>query len=191
MQGEIGVHSEAGLGSSFWLTLEAAEAEAELTASPAAPAAAAWSVAQVEPPVAASVEALAALAATPHRVLYIEDNPINTLLMAAMLGRLPGVELSCASLAEEGLALAIAEPPALILADIQMPGMDGYGLLRCLQAEPRTRHIPVIAVSANAMPQDQARGLAAGFVDYLTKPLDLHRLLAAVSAALAAGASRP
>ena len=191
MHGEIGVQSEAGRGSSFWITLEAAETEGELTTSPAAPTAAAGPVAQAVTPLEAAVATLAALPAKPYRVLYIEDNPINTMLMGAMLDRLPGVELSCASLAEEGLALALHEPPALILADIQMPGMDGYGLLRSLQAEPRTRHIPVIAVSANAMPQDLARGLAAGFSDYLTKPLDLHRLLAAVSAALAAGASRP
>jgi CheY-like chemotaxis protein len=120
----------------------------------------------------------------PRSVLYIEDNPVNTVLMEAMLARMPGLAVACAASAEAGLALAIAEPPALILADIQMPGMDGFALLRCLREHPATRHVPVIAVSANAMPQDLERGIAAGFADYLTKPLDLAQLLAAVTRAL-------
>jgi CheY-like chemotaxis protein len=85
-----------------------------------------------------------------------------------------------------GLELALADPPDLLLLDIQMPDMDGYELLRRLRAAAQTRALPVIAVSANAMPQDLERGIAAGFADYLTKPLDLAQLLEAVSRALPA-----
>ncbi len=182
MQGEIGLHSEAGHGCSFWITLDAADAGPPDT------------------PPGADTVALSALPARPgpvaapdaqptprRRLLYIEDNEVNTLLMRAMIERLPGVSLDCAGLPLDGLAMAIANPPALILADIQMPGIDGYELLRRLRAHPATQHIPVIAVSANAMPQDLADGRAAGFADYLSKPLALPRLLAAVSAALAIG----
>jgi PAS domain S-box-containing protein len=117
-------------------------------------------------------------------VLYIDDNPVNTMLMAAMFERLPGLSLRCEGDPHGGLASAIAAPPALLLIDIQMPGMDGYQLLERLRAEPATRGVPAIAVSANAMPQDLARGQAAGFADYLTKPLELQRLQAALQAAL-------
>jgi PAS domain S-box-containing protein len=120
----------------------------------------------------------------PLPVLYIDDNPVNTLLMAAMFERLPGLVLRCESEPRSGLAAALAAPPALLLVDIQMPGMDGYEVLRRLRAEPATRTVPAIAVSANAMPQDLARGRAAGFADYLTKPLELQRLQAALQAAL-------
>lgn len=117
-------------------------------------------------------------------VLYIDDNPVNTLLMAAMFERLPGLALRCESDPQRGLAQALAAPPALLLVDIQMPGMDGYEVLRRLRADPATRELTAIAVSANAMPQDVARGRAAGFADYLTKPLELQRLMAALQAAL-------
>jgi len=118
------------------------------------------------------------------RVLYVDDNAINTLLMAAMFERLPGLDLRCETSPHRGLALALADPPALFLVDIQMPGMDGYQLLQHLRAHPATRDVPAIAVSANAMPQDLARGRAAGFVDYLTKPLDMQRLQQALQAVL-------
>ncbi|HQC98477.1 MAG TPA: PAS domain-containing protein [Aquabacterium sp.] len=117
-------------------------------------------------------------------VLYIDDNPVNTLLMAAMFERLPGLVLRCESDPHRGLAQALAAPPALLLVDIQMPGMDGYELLQRLRAAPATRDVPAIAVSANAMPQDVARGRAAGFAEYLTKPLELRQLRLALQGAL-------
>jgi PAS domain S-box-containing protein len=152
-------------------------------AKPAAAAVAAPPLAPDLPPAALPApQGSAGEAALP--VLYIDDNPVNTLLMTAMFERLPGLALRCESDPHMGLALALATPPALLLVDIQMPGMDGYELLRRLQAEPATRDVPAIAVSANAMPQDLARGRAAGFADYLTKPLELQRLRAALQAAL-------
>ena len=89
--------------------------------------------------------------------------------------------LSLAHEAALGIELARAERPALILMDINLPGIDGYAALAILKADPATRDIPVVALSANAMPADVERGLAAGFADYLVKPLDftrLHKVLA-------------
>jgi PAS domain S-box-containing protein len=117
-------------------------------------------------------------------VLVIEDNPVNLLLMEAMLGQLTRCRMLGAELPETGLQLARAERPDLILLDIQLPGIDGYEVLRRLRAEPATRDIPVIAISANAMRTDIERGRAAGFDDYLTKPIDQPLLLAALQRCL-------
>jgi hypothetical protein len=113
-------------------------------------------------------------------VLYIEDNPVNVLLMDAMLAQQTRLRLISAELPEAGLQLARDEQPDLVLLDIQLPGMDGYEVLRRLRADAGTRGIPVIAVSANAMTADIERGLAAGFDDYLTKPIDQRVLMAAL-----------
>jgi CheY-like chemotaxis protein len=111
-------------------------------------------------------------------VLYVEDNPVNALLMEAMVEREPGVRLLHAALPEQGLELARTEKPNLILLDIQLPGIDGLEVLRRLRADDSTRGIPVVAVSASAMDGDVERGMVAGFDDYLTKPVELTRLLA-------------
>ena len=79
--------------------------------------------------------------------------------------------------AEIGLELARAELPSLILMDINLPGMDGYAALKQLQADPRTAHIPVIAMSANAMKKDLSKGHDAGFIDYITKPIDVQKFM--------------
>ncbi|MFO1219503.1 MAG: PAS domain-containing protein [Burkholderiaceae bacterium] len=163
MQGEIGVQSRVGTGSRFWLRLPVASAErAALTALPA--------------PAAGGK----ASAGPTLRVLYIEDNEVNEMLMRAMLARLPAVAYDHASSPEAGLAKAIEQPPALVLLDIQLPGLDGFEVLRRLREHPRTREVPVIAVSASAMPDDVRAGLEAGFDDYLTKPLEIGTLHAAV-----------
>ncbi|MFY9511154.1 MAG: response regulator, partial [Rubrivivax sp.] len=117
-------------------------------------------------------------------VLYIEDNPVNLLLMQAMLGHVPGLRLLSTTQPAEGLAIAQRELPALVLLDIQMPGMDGFEVLARLRADAATSHIPVLAVSANARQVDIDTALAAGFDAYLTKPLDLPQLLATVRAHL-------
>lgn len=160
MGGRIGVNSEPSLGSSFWVALPVAE----LTQPDAAQAAA--------PP---RLEGVAR-----SSVLYIEDNPVNVALMEAMLARLPGVALRCAALPLDGLRMAAELPPALILLDIQMPGMDGFEVLARLRSRRATAHIPVVAVSANALPGDVEAAMKAGFSAYLTKPLGLDELLRTV-----------
>lgn len=117
-------------------------------------------------------------------VLSIEDNPVNAALMAAMLEMVPGLQLLEASAPEQGLQLAWLHQPRLVLVDIQMPGMDGYEVLRRLKANPLTASIAVVAVSANASPEDVARGTEAGFAGYLTKPLHLPSLLRMVCSLL-------
>ena len=111
-------------------------------------------------------------------VLYIEDNEVNQVLMQGMLAHRPAIDLRLALLPEAGLAMAQARAPDLVLLDIQLPGMDGYQVLKRLRLLPALRQTPVVAVSANAMPDDLARARDAGFADYLTKPLDMNRLLA-------------
>jgi len=129
---------------------------------------------------------------TPHtdcdrqwEVLCIEDNPANLRLVERILSRRKDIRLLTAAVPSQGLELAQAHHPALILLDINLPEMDGYDVMQCLQENPATRDIPVVAVSANAMPKDLARGKAAGFVDYITKPLDIEQLLRTVDQVLA------
>ena len=107
-------------------------------------------------------------------------------LMQQIIGTRKNLELRSTDNAETGIELAQTQSPALILMDINLPGMDGYKALSILKADARTAHIPVIAVSANAMVGDKERGSRAGFTDYLTKPLDIVRFLAVLDEVLAA-----
>ena len=176
MHGTIGVHSELGIGSTFWVLLNpAAPAVADAPAAPADPAA-----------LPAPDARTPASPGQRQTVLYIEDNTVNQLLMEGMLAQRPGIRLLVAGLPGTGLAMALQARPDLVLLDIQLPEMSGFEVLARLRAQPATRDIPVIAVSANAMPDDVAEARRAGFDAYLTKPLELQRLLAAVDTALAA-----
>jgi signal transduction histidine kinase/CheY-like chemotaxis protein len=162
MGGEIGVESKPGQGSTFWVRLPAADGHAE-------PAQATAGDATPDSPRSVS---------HPRRdVLCIEDNPANLRLIERILARRDNIRLLTASVPGLGLELAAAHRPALILLDINLPDMDGYEAMKCLRENPATRDIPVVAISANAMPSDLARGKAAGFKDYLTKPVDVDRLL--------------
>jgi signal transduction histidine kinase/CheY-like chemotaxis protein len=170
MHGEIGVESTPGSGSTFWVRLPIADGRAE----DADEAAATASEDQVGRP-------------DSHKqwdILCIEDNPANLRLVERILGRRQNIRLLTAGTPGLGLELAMAHHPALILLDINLPDMDGYDVMKCLRENPATRDIPVVAVSANAMPKDLARGKAAGFADYLTKPLAVDRLLRVVDDAI-------
>ena len=169
MHGEIGLDSEVGCGSTFWIRL---------------PQAAPQKLAAAVDRVSSLTGELSSASGRARKVLYIEDNPVNVLLMEAMLARMANLDVLSAPLPALGLQMAADERPDLILLDIQLPDMDGYEVLRRLRLDEASRAIPVIAVSANAMASDVARGLGAGFVRYLTKPLDMQTLLAAVDAAL-------
>ena len=118
------------------------------------------------------------------RILYIEDTENNRILVKRRLGK-NGYQVLTAESAGEGLALARAERPELILMDMGMPGTDGWSATRQLKADPELRGIPVIAVTAHAMQGDRQRALEAGCDDYETKPFDFHQLIEKIQALLA------
>ncbi len=169
MGGRIGFDSTVGQGTTFWIEMPVSR-----TALLPAPA--------NDEPVAAP------MLPADITLLYIEDNPANLRLIEQVAAKLGHCRLLSAHNAELGLALARQHRPDLVLLDINLPGMDGYAALRELRRDPATAAIPVIAVTANAMPDDRDRALAAGFDDYLAKPIDIRRALEAMSGALTAEA---
>ena len=110
-------------------------------------------------------------------ILYVEDNASNLRLIERLLQRYPGVRLLTATLGREGLELARLRRPDLVLLDSHLPDLSGREVLRALQDDPATRAIPVVVVSADALPTSIEELRAAGARHYLTKPLDVHRLM--------------
>jgi PAS domain S-box-containing protein len=159
MGGRIGVRSTPGVGSEFWVDLPSAQ----LADSP--PARGATTPGQGIAPAPAPGRAA--------RVLYVEDNPANLLLVEQIVARHPGIELLQAPSGSLGLELARSHRPDLLLLDIHLPDIDGYKVLALLRADAATRGIPAVAVTAQAMPEDIRRAMAAGFDQHLAKPLDL------------------
>lgn len=115
------------------------------------------------------------------KIVYIEDNPANLKLVEHIVKRVAGASLVSALEPIEGIELVKSESPALILLDINLPGMSGFEVLKILKKDATTSSIPVVAVSANAMPSDEQSGLDAGFDDYITKPIDIKKFLETVS----------
>jgi CheY-like chemotaxis protein len=111
------------------------------------------------------------LSTSPVTILIVEDNALN-LELATDLLIAAGYSVHQARTGEEGLRLAQLESPALILMDLRMPGLDGYATLRALKEDPRTAVIPTVALTAQAMTGDKQAALAAGFNDYISKPID-------------------
>jgi PAS domain S-box-containing protein len=167
MGGVIDVDSDAGRGSAFSVRLPALrDAKPTLPARRADPPAA-WVVDDATSPSTADV-------------LYIDDNEVNLLLVDAILTRAGGLTCHLVRDPLEGLAKAAVLRPDLILLDIQMPGLDGYGVLSRLRADPATAGIPVVAISADATSDDRSAARRAGFDAYLTKPVDVDGLLETV-----------
>jgi len=117
------------------------------------------------------------------RILIIEDNPAN-MKLASLLLRNAGHQALCAVDAESGLTLARVEQPDLILMDIQLPGMDGLAATALLKADPATSGIPIIALTAMAMKEDQEKTRAAGCDAYIAKPLRYQELYTAIDGLL-------
>ena len=164
MGGTLEVESEAGSGTVFRVDLPAASAP--------------------PPPLPAHPQVLMALpsgaAQGQRRLLYVEDNPSNVELMRQVLTLRPAWTLEVAIDGPSGLALARAKAFDGAIIDIDLPGLDGVELCRRLQADAATRGLPLLALSANAMAADIRRAMAAGFRNYLTKPIDVPQLLSEI-----------
>ena len=169
MGGTIGVESTVGVGNVFWIELNAA-AEPKIAAHAAEPMA----------PLPARVR----LGPARHTLLYVEDNRANVQLVEQLIARRPDLCLVSAGDGARGIALARTHHPSVILMDINLPGINGIQALAILRDDPQTAHIPVLAISANAMPHDIRKGLAAGFFRYLTKPIKVREFMDALNAAL-------
>jgi len=169
MNGTIEVSSSPGVGSVFTIELG--------TTSPQAAQAGAFDTAAKAP--AADEQG------APHLLLYVEDNPANLKLVEEIVRFRPDLRLMAAGDGPLGLSLARAHHPEIILMDLNLPGMSGLEVLAQLQREPGMRDIPVIALTANAMPRDIERGIAAGFTRYLTKPIDIDKFNEAIDLTLA------
>jgi two-component system, cell cycle response regulator DivK len=115
------------------------------------------------------------------RILYVEDNEDNIYMLERRLRR-SGFEVLIARDGAQGVAMALAEKPQLILMDMGLPVLDGQEATRQIKAAPETKHIPVIALTANAMTGDREKAMAAGCDDYDTKPVDMPRLLGKIQA---------
>jgi PAS domain S-box-containing protein len=168
MDGRLEFASEPGVGSRFWVDI------------PLAPAGAA-----ADGPAAAPARSGSGGAA--FTVLYIEDNPGNMALMQNLLGTMPGAHLLCASTGAAGVELALAEAPDLVITDIHLPDISGFDVLARLRAADRTARLPVIALTADAMPGEVRRGTAAGFTQYMTKPIHVPELIRSIRAAVGLG----
>jgi two-component system cell cycle response regulator DivK len=120
-------------------------------------------------------------------ILIIEDNEKNRRLCRDVL-QVKGYKTIESETAEVGLKLALEQSPALVLMDIQLPGMDGITAMKQLKADPNTQNIPIIAITASAMTNNRTTMLAEGFDGYQTKPISLKDFLAEVQRVLAAGA---
>ena len=125
-----------------------------------------------------------------HTLLYIEGDSANLLLIESLMGHRPDIHLLSANDGLKGLSLAQANLPDIILTDIHLPGIGGFELLGKLQDNLATRHIPVVALSANAIPSDVEKGLAAGFYRYLTKPIKIDVFMATLDEALTLARTR-
>jgi CheY-like chemotaxis protein len=129
-------------------------------------------------PAPGGTAAVAVADAPALRLLCIEDNPVNTMLVQELVAMRPGIRLSCAADGLSGLALAAQERPHVVLLDLQLPDIAGQEVLARLRADPQHAGCAVIALSANAVPEDIRAARAAGFDDYWTKPIDFDRFLA-------------
>jgi CheY-like chemotaxis protein len=118
------------------------------------------------------------------KILYVEDNDDNVYLLQMWFDLLGEYELLVAEDGAAGIGMAASEKPAIILMDMNLPGIDGWEATRRLKADARTADIPVIALTAHAMTGDREKALAVGCDDFDTKPVDFDRLLAKIEAAL-------
>lgn len=169
MGGFLGVDSTVGEGSAFWFELRS-------TPTP--------ELKPVSPELAMTKTAIRPIDAPQKTLLYIEDNPANMKLVERLIDRRTDIKLLTAVNGSLGIALARASLPDVILMDINLPGISGIEALKVLQEDAATAHIPVVAISANAMARDIEVGKQLGFFRYLTKPIVVEEFMATLDLAL-------
>jgi signal transduction histidine kinase/CheY-like chemotaxis protein len=169
MGGAIGVESTVGVGSVFWIELNAAVA-------PELGAEGSGFTAARQPPVLPGARL--------RTVLYVEDNPANLSLVEELVAPCSDMRLLSAQNGSLGIQMARDSLPDVILMDINLRGLSGLDALKILRDDPVTSHIPVVGLSANAMPHDIRKGLEAGFFRYVTKPINVHAFMDTLNEAL-------
>lgn len=162
MNGEMGVDSVKDAGSTFWFSLPLSQQQPSSD-----------SIITDFPKQSSQKHANTD---NQYKILYIEDNPANYQLMQSIINRHNNMSLIHAASAEEGLELTTSILPDLILMDISLPGMNGIEAMHILKSNKKTSHVPVIAVTANALTDDVSSGLSSGFDEYITKPIDIPQL---------------
>ena len=170
MDGQLGFESEPGRGSTFWIELPRSIDDVQ-TRSATQPAG------QRPSPLADEQAAMV-------KIVYIEDNPANVELMVHVLDQFDRIELITSPTAEAGIELVAQQLPLAVIMDVNLPGMNGIEATKRLKASPLTRDIPVIGLSAAAMPRDRQLAADAGFFRYLTKPFDIDEMMSALEAVL-------
>jgi len=176
MGGVIGVESIVGRGSVFWIEMNLTEERA------------------LHPTLAALTQTMQSQVPTDlraHTLLYVEDNPANLMLVEDLIARRSDIRLLSARDGTSGIAMARTLQPDIVLMDINLPGISGIKAVQMLCADPLTAHIPVVALSANAMPRDIEKGMAAGFFHYLTKPIKIQEFMETVDMALKFSQAQP
>ena len=161
----MGVQSTVGVGSEFWIGL----------------------VGDVMPQLAVKTLPAAEPQARPNAVrslLYVEDNPANLMLVEQIIATQPRWRMLSARDGNMGITMACTHLPDVILMDINLPGINGTEAMQILRADPRTAHIPILALSANAMLRDIEKGLEAGLFRYMTKPIKVGEFMEALDQAL-------
>jgi CheY-like chemotaxis protein/two-component sensor histidine kinase len=174
MHGQIGVQSDPGRGSTFWIEL------------PSCPSPLARLGAEKR-----RDGSIFGDGSKRHRLLYIEDNASNLILVQEMVAELQGIELIVAKEGQAGFDLAISTQPDLVLLDLHLPDVPGWTVLSRLKADARTFHVPVLVISADATERQMKRLAAAGARGYLTKPIDADEFFTAVEQLLPAADAQP
>ncbi len=169
MDGTIGVESKVGKGSVFWIELNLTDERQHVIDTGAS-----TTIAPVNSQDGAQL----------RTVLYVEDNPANLMLVEDLIARQPDIRLLSATDANRGIEIARASLPDMILMDINLPGISGIQVLKILREDTATAHIPVVALSGNAIPRDVKKGLEAGFFRYLTKPINVNEFINTLDATL-------
>lgn len=171
MQGEIGLESEPDKGSTFWITLPVKSDQDDKS----------------QDDVLFEFQEVLGLDKNQKTLLYIEDNPVNIDLVERVILNYPHLEMISAGNGASGIELAHRLKPDIILLDIKLPDMSGFDVLEAIRSNEHLRNIPILAVSANSLPEDLQKGLDAGFQHYITKPIKIHAFMNIIDIVLLEG----